>query len=148
MYATGVGRIVGVSLGNERGQGKTNAGHANLLEGWGVEGDAHGGSERQVSILMAESMRRKAMEMGVEIRPGDFAENLTTEGIELGCIPIGTLISVGDALLRARGVGRPLAEGHTFSFHGEALLVSEGVFCDVVRGGAVRIGDEVRVVVA
>lgn len=145
MNAIGVGRIVGVSLGKERGQGKINVGQAKLVEDWGIEGDAHVGSERQVSMLMVESMRWKAAEMGVEAKPGDFAENLATEGIDLSRIPIGTLICVGEALLRTREVGKPLTEGHTFSFHGEALLVSEGVFCDVVRGGSVRIGDAVRV---
>jgi len=139
------GEVVGVCISARQGTRKTNIGEGTLVEGYGMLGDAHAGTERQISALSWESMLKKAQELGVTVKPGDFAENLTVKGIDLNKCKTGLLIEVGEAVLRVKQIGKAIEGTHTFSFHGEALLVTEGVFCDVVRGGRVKVGDPCKI---
>ena len=120
-----------------------------LREDYGVENDAHASSEwhRQVSLLATESIQ-KMRDMDLDVGPGDFAENLTTEGIELFTLPIGTRLTVGDEVtLEVTQIGKECHTGCAiFQEIGKCIMPKEGIFARVVRGGAVRAGDAVRTI--
>lgn len=135
------GTVVGVCISEKRGTGKINIGQGYLEKDYGLVGDAHAGSERAVSILTIESIEAAASKKGIVARPGDFAENITIKGIDLKGIGKGSRLVLGEAEVEVIQIGKKIDASHTFSFHGMALLVSEGCFCRVIRSGQVRIGD-------
>jgi MOSC domain-containing protein YiiM len=121
------------------GEGELRAGH-------GLVGDAHAGlSERQVSLLAIESIERANREHGIAAVPGSFAENLTTEGLDLGALKVSDRLRAGEAELVVVQLGKPPETAHTYNYQGVSILPWEGVFCQVVRSGRVRRGDEIAV---
>ncbi|WP_334109626.1 MOSC domain-containing protein [Thermodesulfitimonas autotrophica] len=138
------GQVVAVCISRERGTAKENVGEGFFEENCGLRGDAHAGTSRQVSLLMAESVLRVAQEAGVPAQAGDFAENILTRGIDLRGLRPGDRLQVGEGILEVVQIGKEV-KPHHYSFHGLRLLPSEGVFGRVVRGGRVRVGDPVRV---
>lgn len=138
------GKVVGVCISKERGTSKQNIGKAYMKKDYGLKNDGHGGTVRQVSLLMAESVKDITKKHGLKAEPGDFAENILTEGIDLKLIKVGDMLRVGEAELQVTQVGKKVCPGH-YSFHGLALLPTEGVFCRVIKSGEVEVGDEVSV---
>lgn len=143
--------VIAVCTSKKKGIRKEPVAEGRFREGYGMEGDAHADSatHRQVSLLAVESID-KMRALGMELKPGDFAENLTTEDIELVSLPVGTRISVGkDVLLEISQIGK---ECHTACAIrrqvGQCIMPEEGVFARVVQGGTVRAGDAVTVVEA
>ena len=141
-----MGSIVAVCASQGRMDPKRDMGEGHLREGYGLEGDAHAGlSEREISLLAMESIERLNEEHGVEAGPGDFAENLTTQGLDLVSLPLGTRLQAGEAVLEVVQIGKPLHVAHTYNFQGLSILPTEGIFCRVIEGGQVRRGDEIVV---
>ncbi len=137
--AENMGKIVAVCLSQEKESKKQPVSQSFLKEGYGFVGDAHAGSPRQVSLLAMESIER-VREAGREIAPGDSAENLVTEGVDLARLPLGTRICIGkDIILEITQIGK---EHNHPEFH---LLPLEGVFAQVVHGGVVKPGDSLKV---
>ncbi|MEW6771684.1 MAG: MOSC domain-containing protein [Bacillota bacterium] len=139
-----MGKVLGVCISRERGTAKRNIGEGHFREGHGLEGDAHAGTPREVTLLMGESVQRFSREHGLEVTPGDFAENILTEGVDLGRVKPGMRLQVGEGVLEVIQIGKEV-KPHHYSFHGFRLLPTEGVFCRVVEGGRVRVGDPVTV---
>ena len=114
---------------------------------FGLAGDAHAdsNSHRQVSLLAIESIARMR-KAGFAVDPGDFAENLTTEGLELPLLPVGTRLSVGkDIVLEITQIGKECHVGcEIFRQVGMCVMPREGVFARVIRGGVVKAGDKLR----
>ena len=114
----------------------------------GLKGDAHAGAwHRQVSFLAEESIA-KAREMGLEVGPGDFAENFTTEGIDLLDLPLGTQLRLGDeVLVEISQIGKVC---HTrcaiYHLAGDCIFPREGIFAVVLEGGQVKAGDSIELV--
>jgi MOSC domain-containing protein YiiM len=141
------GKIISVNISDNKGEKKHNIDKCILLEGHGLEQDAHAGPwHRQVSLLAAESIE-KIRKMGLNVSPGDFAENLTTEGIDLPTLPIGTRLQVGGTvLMKVTQIGK---ECHTrcaiFQQVGDCVMPREGIFTEVITGGEVKTGDEIEV---
>lgn len=134
-------RIVSVNLSGRTGERKRPVGRARAVEGHGLAGDAHAGpGERQVSLLAAEdieTMRGKIPSIG----PGDFAENITTEGVDLAALPVGTILEIGEARLEITRIGKECHAGCAIREQaGDCVMPRRGVFARVVRGG--EIGDE------
>jgi MOSC domain-containing protein YiiM len=117
-----------------------------LKEGHGLVGDAHAGTERQVSLLAEESIA-KMRAQGLAVGPGDFAENLTTSGLELHSLRVGTRLRLGDtALLAIVQIGKKChSECDIKRSAGICVMPTEGVFATVLAGGEVRAGDEIEV---
>ena len=135
-----------VSTSARKGTRKTNVPAARLREGFGLEGDAHGGAwHRQVSLLAVESIAT-IREKGLDVGPGAFAENLTTGGIDVPRLTVGERLEVGEAELEITQIGK---ECHSrcaiYEEAGDCVMPREGVFARVVRGGTVRVGDTIRV---
>lgn len=140
------GKIVAVNISANKGERKTPVPLAELKAGHGMVGDAHAGEwRRQVSLLAVESIR-KMQQLGLSVTAGDFAENITTEGILLAALPIGARIAVGDALLEVTQIGK---ECHTrcaiYHQAGDCVMPKEGIFAAVLRGGKIRPGDPFEV---
>lgn len=140
------GEVVAVCTSANKGERKTNVGSAMLLAGLGLEGDAHAGfAHRQVSLLATESIA-KMRQAGLDVHPGDFAENITTVNLNLPKLPVGTRLKVGEALLEVSQIGK---ECHTrcaiYYQAGDCVMPKEGIFAVVLTGGKVCVGDKVEV---
>lgn len=142
------GRIVAVCTSDKKGMRKKNVGEGVLQTDFGLVGDAHGGPwHRQVSLLALESIQ-KMRDLGLDVNPGDFAENITTEGIDLLALPLGTRIALGaEAEGEVTQIGK---ECHTrcaiYYQAGDCVMPKEGIFIKVIKGGAVKLGDQVTVI--
>ena len=140
------GSVLAVCTSAKAGMRKKNVGQAHFIEQFGIEGDAHGNSatHRQVSLLAMESIR-KMQDMGLDVGPGDFAENLTTEGVDLLALPLGSKIKIGDSVeLEISQHGK---ECHTpcaiYHQAGTCVMPTEGIFGKVLSGGLVKVGDTI-----
>ncbi|NNF83732.1 MAG: MOSC domain-containing protein [Deltaproteobacteria bacterium] len=141
------GTVVAVCVSNKKGERKKPEESALLRENHGVVGDAHAGDgERQVSLLAEESIR-KMQALGLDVGAGDFAENISTRGVDLPALPVGTQLAVGDAVLRVTRIGK---ECHSrcaiYDQAGDCVMPREGIFAVVLRGGTVRRGDPIAVI--
>lgn len=126
-----------------KGERKKNAGQGRLIKDQGLEGDAHSGfAHRQVSLLALESIQ-KMQDLGLEVGPGDFAENLTTREIDLLSLPVGTrLIAGSQAVLRVTQIGKECHHRCAIYYQaGDCVMPREGIFAEVLRGGTISVGD-------
>lgn len=142
-----VGRVVAVSVGERKGEQKRNVPEIVLREEYGVVGDAHAGpGPRQVSLLALESIDR-IRARGYQVNPGDFAENITTEGIDLPSLPVGTRLRIGSEVVgEVAQIGKKCHTGcAVFRRVGDCVMPQEGIFIRVVKGGTVRTGDRIEV---
>ncbi len=141
-------RILSVNLSEKKGEKKRNAGKARALCDRGLSGDAHLDMKiRQISLLAAESIE-KIRQKGLPVEYGDFAENLTTEGIELFTLPLGTRLRIGsDVLVEVTQIGKTcLAPCAIFHAVGDCVMPKEGIFVRVLTEGDISVGDPIRVV--
>ena len=142
------GEIIAVCTSANKGERKTDVKAGVLVKGFGLEGDGHGGDwHRQVSLLATESIA-KMRAAGLEVGPGDFAENLTTRGLDLCSLPVGTRLRVGgEALLEISQIGKICHERCAIFYQaGDCVMPREGIFAVVLVGGAVKTGDLIEVV--
>lgn len=140
------GKIVAVCTSKSKGVHKADIGQGDLCQGFGLAGDAHGGDwHRQVSLLALESID-KMRAAGLDVGPGDFAENLTTTGLDLSSLPVGTRLLVGDsALLEITQIGKECHDRcDIYHRAGDCVMPREGVFAIVLESGPVQVGDAVR----
>lgn len=140
-------KVVAVCISENKGERKKPVASVELRENHGIVGDAHAGEwHRQVSLLAAESIE-KMRKMGLDVDSGDFAENITTEGIDLPALPVGTRMTVGETLLEVTQIGK---ECHTrcaiYHQAGDCVMPREGIFARVITGGVVKPGDPISVI--
>ncbi len=140
------GRILAVSLSDQKGVSKHNIPAGRLVVEHGLEGDAHAGSGRQVSLLAQESID-KMIALGAAVSAGDFAENLTVTGLEVMRLPIGARLKVGpEAILEITQIGKACHKGCAIREQvGDCVMPREGVFARVLKGGEVKPGDLIEV---
>ncbi len=141
-------KIIAVCKSKEKGTKKAIVAEAILSEDYGLIGDAHADccTHRQVSLLAIESIK-KMRSLSFDVGPGDLAENLTTEGIDLVSIPVGTCVSIGkEVILEVTQIGKECHTGCAiYRQIGKCIMPKEGVFAKVIRGGLVRAEDPIRV---
>jgi MOSC domain-containing protein YiiM len=143
-----VGKIVSINISDSKGVRKKPVREVIIRAEYGIEGDAHASSDwhRQVSLLAIESVR-KMQALGLDVNPGDFAENITTEGIDLVSLPVDTRMAIGNEVIaEVSQIGK---ECHTrcaiFYQAGDCVMPKEGIFVRVLRGGKIGEGDIIRV---
>jgi len=131
--------IVSLNSSDRKGTVKTPVGFLDLVAGLGAAGDAHAGpGKRQLSLLGAEDIEAFRAR-GIEVGPGEFAENITTRGIDLPSLPLGTRIEIGNAILEISQIGKECHAGCAIRrLTGDCVMPRRGVFAYVVAGG--RIG--------
>ncbi|MBK5274789.1 MAG: MOSC domain-containing protein [Desulfuromonadales bacterium] len=142
--STALPQVVAVCISENKGQRKTPVAAVELRENHGIVGDAHAGEwHRQVSLLASESID-KMRALGLDVDSGDFAENITTSGIELVSLPVGSRLQIGAALLEVTQIGK---ECHTrcaiFYQAGDCVMPKEGIFARVIQGGTIKPGDAI-----
>jgi MOSC domain-containing protein YiiM len=140
------GKVIAVCTSKKKGTPKTEISSALVKVGFGIEGDAHGGDwHRQVSLLSVEQIAGMK-EKGLEVGPGSFAENITTEGFDLDSVKVGDRLRIGDSVVLE--ISQTGKECHTRCaiYHkiGECIMPEKGVFGTVVTGGEVKAGDAVE----
>jgi MOSC domain-containing protein YiiM len=140
------GKVVGVCMSQVKTDPKKNVGKGVLKKGLGLAGDSHAGTEKEVSLLAIESIKRLCQEAGISAGPGCFAENITTKGMNLTSLPIGSKLQVGEAKLLVIQIGKDPSQAHTYNYQGYSILPKEGVFCKVIESGEVKIGDSIRMI--
>lgn len=139
------GTIIAVCTSKRKGTPKTDVVSGIVEEGFGLAGDAHGGDwHRQVSLLSSEEIQTMA-DKGLDVKPGSFAENLTTRGFDLGAVKVGDRLKIGESvILEITQIGK---ECHTrcaiYNKVGECIMPEKGVFCKVITGGPVKTGDSI-----
>lgn len=148
--ANNEGTILSVNTSAEKGTKKKNVGSVRLVKNWGIATDGHAGDwHRQLSLLSKKSIE-KIRAKGLPVDYGDFAENLSIEGIDLYLLPVGTTLTIGpDAIIRLTQIGK---ECHTrcniFYQVGDCVMPREGVFAEVLQEGEVTVGDTIKVMTA
>lgn len=148
------GKIFSINQSQAKGVPKLPVKEGYLKEGWGLLGDAHSGKwHRQISFLSWESIKsqnecpRIKKSKSEEFKPGDFAENITTEGLDLARLRVGDEIEIqGKIKVRVTQIGK---ECHThcaiYKRVGKCIMPKEGIFAEVLKGGKVKVGDEIRI---
>ena len=140
--------IIAVNRSDKKGTSKHPLDCGLLQEKVGLVSDAHAGGEekREISLLALESIRRMNDE-GYDFKPGDFAENLTTSGIDLVTLPVGTRLQVGEkAVLEITQIGKECHVGCAiYKKAGKCIMPREGVFARVLRSGEVRAKDNIKI---
>ncbi|WP_457573913.1 MOSC domain-containing protein [Desulfolithobacter sp.] len=142
-----MGKIVSLNISSKKGVNKEPVESVELRVDHGIEGDAHAGKwHRQVSLLAQEAidfMRAK----GLELEAGAFAENITTEGIDLARLPVGTRLRAGEVELEVTQIGKKCHKGCAiFQQVGDCIMPREGIFAKVIVPGTLRRGDTLEVV--
>ena len=139
------GRIKFISTSSKKGTKKKNIQIAILKEAFGIVGDAHGGGERQVSLLANESIDRM-IKKGAQVKPGDFAENITTSGMDLMTLQIGSKLKVGKtALLEITHIGKVCHDRcEIYRQVGDCVMPKEGIFAKVLKGGVIKPKDRLE----
>jgi MOSC domain-containing protein YiiM len=140
------GKILSVNISQAKGEKKHNISCGLLMVDHGLKDDAHVGSWiRQVSLLAKESIE-KIRAKGLDVQYGDFAENLTTEGIDLPALPVGTRLKVGsECILEVTQIGKVCHERCSIFYAvGDCVMPREGIFAKVLTGGEVRVGDQIE----
>jgi molybdopterin adenylyltransferase len=141
-------RVVAVNLSAKKGTFKYPQTEACFKIDFGIEGDAHAGNwHRQVSLLAQESVD-KMKALGVkDLTPGKFAENITTEGIDLVTLPVGTQLRLGEVLLEVTQIGKECHQHcQIYQQVGMCVMPTEGIFTKVIREGSVKAGDEIVII--
>ncbi|MBI4654895.1 MAG: MOSC domain-containing protein [Nitrospirae bacterium] len=142
-------KVVSINISDKKGVRKKAVDQAVINENYGIEGDAHASEKwhRQISLLALESIK-KMQEMGLKVGPGDFAENITTEGIGLLGLPIGTKFFIGETVeVEVSQIGK-VCHDRCAIYHqaGDCVMPKEGIFVKVLKGGAIKKGDSIKVI--
>lgn len=144
-------KIISINISPKKGMRKKAVDSALLKDNYGIDNDAHASGKwhRQVSLLGTESIK-KMTDKGLDVGPGDFAENITTEGVNLPVLPIGTIMTVNEDIeLEVSQIGK-LCHNRCAIYEqaGDCVMPREGIFVKVIKGGTIKVGDEITVVEA
>ena len=143
-----VGKIISINISPKKGMRKKAVDSAVLKDNFGIENDAHASGKwhRQVSLLATESIK-KMTDKGLDVGPGDFAENITTEGIDLPNLPVGTKMTIAEDIeVEVSQIGK-LCHNRCAIYEqaGDCVMPREGIFVKVLKGGTIKTGDEIRI---
>ena len=141
-------KVLSVNISEKKGTPKTKVNPGVMIENFGFEGDAHAGKwHRQVSLLAQESIEKAKNGPQNGLCHGIFAENITTEGIELYTLPVGTHLKIGECEIEISQIGKECHEGCAISkLVGQCVMPREGVFGIVIKGGKVFEGDIIEII--
>ncbi len=140
-------KVIAVCISEKRGTQKTNVSSAVFIENYGIENDAHAGNwHRQVSLLSYDRVE-EFRSLGASVKEGDFGENLLVEGIDFKSLPLKTKLSCGEVLLEITQIGKEChSHCQIYQQVGDCIMPREGVFAIVLKGGTIKVGDEVNVI--
>ncbi len=141
------GTVLSINISEKKGTPKTKINPGILIEDFGFEGDAHAGKwHRQVSLLAKESIEKSKGLPSDGLCHGVFAENITTQGIELYTIPVGTKLRIGECIIEISQIGKECHDGCAIKkLVGQCVMPREGIFARVIKGGKVYEGDTIEI---
>ena len=140
------GIIRAVCISEKKGTPKKDVGSVNIIEDFGLENDAHAGSQRQVSLLSWDKVE-DFKKSGADVKAGDFGENLLIEGFDFKTFPVGTKFKCSDVILEIIQIGKKCHSACTVTQRtGKCIMPSEGVFARVLHGGKLSVGDEIELI--
>lgn len=140
-------KVLSINISEIKGVIKTPISEGFFKEEHGLEGDGHAGNwHRQVSLLAQESIN-KMIELGVPgLTPGKFAENITTEGIVLHELSIGTRLKIGGTIQEITQIGKECHKGCSIKNEvGKCIMPTEGIFTRIIKSGVIRPGDTIEI---
>ena len=141
-----IGKVMAVCISERRGTEKKNIHECEVVEGFGLKNDAHGGNwHRQISLLSFEKIE-DFKNRGGDVIDGSFGENIIVSGIDLRNLPVGTIIKINEVVLEVTQIGKE-CHSHCEIFHrvGDCIMPREGIFTKVIKGGFIKEGDTVIV---
>lgn len=135
-------KIIAISTSAKKGEKKHNIETAELIADYGMKGDAHAGKwRRQISLLGIKSIDQMRAQ-GVDVKPGDFAENITVEGVVLYELPVGTKMRIGEAELEVTQIGKECHSGcEIMKQVGTCIMPTQGIFAKVLKDGTIKVND-------
>lgn len=141
-------KILAINISEKKGTIKKPVPKVKLIEDFGMENDAHAGKwHRQVSLLGQESVDKMIAKGADNLEPGVFAENITTEGIILYELPVGTILRIGNTRHEVTQIGKECHHGCEIKkITGDCVMPREGIFTRVLVGGVISVGDEIEVI--
>jgi MOSC domain-containing protein YiiM len=140
-----LGKVKGINISEKKGVVKKPIPEGHFIADFGLEGDAHAGKwHRQVSLLAQESID-KMTDTGIKgLCSGKFAENITTEGVALHLLPVGTTLRIGETIQEIAQIGKECHAGCAIRIQvGQCIMPKEGIFTRVLSGGMVKVGDAI-----
>ena len=142
------GKVISINISEKKGVVKHPVKEAMFKIDHGIVGDAHASNwHRQVSILGIESFARMEVQEGVKLPVGSFAENITSEGIELFTLPVGTKFKIGETIQELTQIGKKCHTGCAISqLVGKCVMPKEGIFTIVLKEGIVKAGDTIEII--
>lgn len=140
--------VIAINTSETKGVVKKPVDEANLIEAFGIEGDAHAGKwHRQISLLGQESVDTMIAKGAKHLTPGVFAENITTEGIILYELPVGTRLKIGNTVHEVTQIGKECHAGCEIKkITGDCVMPREGIFTRVLKGGILKAGDKIEII--
>jgi MOSC domain-containing protein YiiM len=142
------GKVISINISDKKGVRKKPIPEAEFIADFGMKDDGHASSEshRQVSLLAVESIKKMQVK-GLDVVPGDFAENITTEGIVLNTLPIGTMLEIGESIKGEISQIGKVCHTRCAIYHqaGDCVMPKEGIFVKVIKGGILKKGDSIKV---
>ena len=142
------GKVVSINISTKKGMIKDPVQQANFIVNHGIETDAHAGEwHRQVSLLAIESVD-KIRGRGIDLKNGIFAENITTSGIDVCSLPVGTKLQIGESVQEVTQIGKECHNGGCAikATVGDCVMPREGIFTKVIKNGIVKVGDEIKII--
>lgn len=138
-------KVLSLNISDKKGVVKIPVNEIEFIEDFGLKGDAHGGKwHRQVSLLGNESVDKMKAQGVVGLDFGKFAENITTEGIVLFELPVGTQMKIGETVHEVTQIGKECHHGCAIKQQvGDCVMPREGIFTKVIKGGIVKVNDEI-----
>ncbi len=142
------GKVISINISEKKGVVKYPVDEAFFKINHGIIGDAHADNwHRQVSMLGIESFERMEISEGIDLPVGSFAENLTTQGIELFTLPIGTMFKIGETIQELTQIGKKCHTGCAISqLVGKCVMPKEGIFTKVIKEGIIKPGDAIEII--
>ncbi len=141
-------KVLSINISEKKGVIKTPIKEGIFIEEHGLKDDAHAGKwHRQVSLLAQESID-KMIKMGIsDLDAGKFAENITTEGIVLYELPVGTRLKIGETIQEVTQIGKECHKGCAIKNKvGTCIMPTEGIFTRIIKGGVIREGDSIEII--
>ncbi|MGO1580232.1 MAG: MOSC domain-containing protein [Peptoniphilaceae bacterium] len=140
-----MGKIISINISEKKGTVKKPVDKIKILEGFGLENDAHGGNwHRQVSLLSYESFLKFKDDVKIDLSYGVFGENLLVEGIDIKNLEIGTRLKINNSVLEVSQIGKMCHKGCEIrDIVGRCIMPDEGIFTKVISGDEIKVGDEI-----
>lgn len=143
-----IGKVISVNISQTKGVVKTPIEEGSFRIDHGLAGDAHAGDwHRQVSLLAQESIDKMTRAGAKGLTPGKFAENITTEGLLLYELPVGTRLKIGQTIQEVTQIGKQCHKGCQIKkLVGDCVMPREGIFTKIIENGSVKVGDIIEII--